>query len=158
MTCNRHQHHVYWRLDFDLGGADIVEQLEDNGGLSPDEVPIVRETSRRRRGNVKAWQVLDASTRRGYQIWPGEHDATADSYGVADVWFLRHHPAEVHDGGSMGAISSSRTHLNRFLNDEDIHGANVVVWYAGHFLHDQLAPEPHQGHIVGPELVPVDGP
>lgn len=45
--------------------------------------------------------------------------------------------------------------LNRFVNGESLSGVNVVVWYAGHFRHDQNAPEPHQGHVVGPDLVPV---
>ncbi|WP_204043421.1 hypothetical protein [Acrocarpospora phusangensis] len=159
MTCNRHEHHAYWRLDFDLDGAanDTVQQLEDGGGIVLDSVPIRRETSRRRRGGIKGWQVVDKKTGRGYQIWPGEHDASADAYGVADAWFLRHRATELHDGGHMGRPSDSKTHLNKFLDGENIDGANLVVWYAGHFLHDQAAPEPHQGHIVGPDLIPVPG-
>jgi len=32
----------------------------------------------------------------------------------------------------------------------------VVVWYAGHFVHDENHPSPATGHIVGPELWPVN--
>ncbi|MBO3749710.1 hypothetical protein J5X84_26825 [Streptosporangiaceae bacterium NEAU-GS5] len=155
MTCHRHTHHAYWRLDFDLGaGGEVVAQLDDNGGLTPDETPISRETTRRRRGPVVGWQVRAKSGERGYRIWPGEHDGTADAFGVSDVWFLRHHPDELHDGGRMGEVSDTRAHIGRFLNDEHIEGADVVVWYAGHFTHDELVPEPHQGHITGPDLIP----
>lgn len=157
MTCMRHNHHVYWRFDFDIGGSanDVVEQVDDLGGIIPENVPIVRETSRRRKGRARAWDVLDKNTRKGVRIVPGEHDGTADAFGVADLWILRHHPGELHEGGSMGGKRDTMAHLNRFLNDENVDGANVVVWYAGHFLHDELAPEDHQGHMVGPDLVPL---
>ncbi|MFI6317180.1 hypothetical protein ACIBG8_06665 [Nonomuraea sp. NPDC050556] len=157
MTCMRHNHHAYWRFDFDIEGAanDVVEQVNDSGGIIPDSVPIKRETSRRRKAPAKAWDVLDKATRHGYRIVPGPHDGTADSFGVSDLWFLRHHPGELHEGGTMGDRRDTMAHLNKFLNDEDIDGANLVVWYAGHFMHDELAPEPHQGHLVGPDLVPL---
>lgn len=153
-TCMRHRHHVYWRLDFDIDGAgnDLIEQFDDTGSIIPKGVPIVRETSRKRSRSTLFWQVTDKATGRGYRIHPGEHDKTADAYGVADLWFLRHHPAELYDG-NPGPNNQAR--LNRFLNGESINGANVVVWYAGHFRHDEKAPEPHQGHIVGPDLIPV---
>lgn len=156
-TCQRHNHHAYWRFDFDMEGAanDIVEQVNDSGGIIPDSVPIKRETARRRRHPAQAWDVLDKDTRHGYRIVPGPHDGTADAYGVADLWFLRHRSSEVHEGGFMGNKRDTMAHLNKFLNDENIDGANLVVWYAGHFMHDELAPEPHQGHMVGPDLVPL---
>ncbi|WP_031162296.1 hypothetical protein [Streptosporangium roseum] len=153
-TCMRHRHHVYWRFDFDVEGAanDVVEQFDDTGSTIPQPVPIVREVARRRRHPARFWQVTDGSSGRGYQIHPGEHDNTADPYGVSDLWFLRHHPAELYDG-NPGA--DNRAMLNRFVDGEDIGAANVVVWYAGHFRHDQNAPDDHQGHIVGPDLIPV---
>lgn len=157
MTCMRHNHHAYWRFDFDIEGSanDVVEQVNDSGGIIPDSVPITRETSRRRRHPARAWDVLDKASRRGYRIVPGPHDGTADSYGVSDLWFLRHRAGELHEGGTMGGKRDTMAHLNRFLNEENIDGTNLVVWYAGHFMHDELAPEPHQGHMVGPDLVPL---
>lgn len=58
---------------------------------------------------------------------------------VREVARRRHHPArfrQVTDG------SSGR-------------GYQIHVRYAGHFRHDQNAPGDHQGHIVGPDLIPV---
>jgi Cu2+-containing amine oxidase len=80
----------------------------------------------------------------------------ADAYGVADLWFLRYHPDELEDGVVVGGTpAQTQTHLDQFVNGESIDGTDVVVWYAGHFRHDEHAPSPHQGHIVGPELRPV---
>ncbi|MGV9771401.1 hypothetical protein [Streptosporangium sp. NPDC003464] len=153
-TCMRHRHHVYWRFDFDVEGAanDVIEQFDDTGSVIPEPVPIVQEVMRKRRHPARFWRITDGASGRGYQIHPSEHDNTADPYGVGDLWFLRHHPAELYDG-NPGA--DNRAMLNRFVNGESLSGVNVVVWYAGHFRHDQNAPEPHQGHVVGPDLVPV---
>ncbi|WP_214324969.1 hypothetical protein [Nonomuraea sediminis] len=155
MTCKVHRHHAYWRFDFDLDGAadDVVEEIDETGSIIPEPVAIVRETSRRRRPPAKYWQVRDKVTGRGYQLHPGEFDSTADAYGVSDLWFLRHHPSELEDGNPG---PRDRAALNRFMNGESINGANVVVWYAGHYYHDQGHPQPHQGELIGPDLIPID--
>ncbi|MGJ6967222.1 hypothetical protein ACSDR0_35425 [Streptosporangium sp. G11] len=153
-TCMRHRHHVYWRFDFDVEGSanDVIEQFDDTGSGVPQAVPIVREVARRRRPPALFWQVTDKTSGRGWRIRPGEHDNTTDPYGVADLWFLRHHPAELYDGNTG---PDNRAMLNRFVNGESVSATNVVVWYAGHFRHDQNDPEPHHGHVVGPDLIPV---
>ncbi|NUS06817.1 MAG: hypothetical protein HOV97_30150 [Nonomuraea sp.] len=154
MTCMVHRHHAYWRLDFDIEGAgnDVVEQIDDTGSIIPEPVPIIRETTRRRRHPAKYWQVRDKSSGRGYQIHPGPYDDTADDYGVSDLWFLRHHPRELDDGNPG---PRDRAAISRFLDGESINGANVVVWYAGHYYHDQAHPQPHQGQLIGPHLVAI---
>ena len=52
----------------------------------------------------------------------------------------------------------TQAHINNFVNGKIIDGTDVVVWYAGHFVHDEMAPEPHAGHIIGPELRPFNWP
>ncbi|WP_433444667.1 hypothetical protein [Nonomuraea sp. CA-141351] len=152
MTCLVHRHHAYWRLDFDIDGAgnDVIEQIDDTGSIIPEPVPIIRETSRKRRHPALYWQVRDKASGRGYQIHPGPLDGTADAYGVSDLWFLRHHPRELDDGNPG---PRDRAAINRFLNGESLNGTNVVVWYAGHYYHDQAHPQPHQGELIGPRLV-----
>ncbi|MFI7705355.1 hypothetical protein [Nonomuraea sp. NPDC049480] len=112
-----------------------------------------QRTGRRRRhpahSRARYWQVRDKSSGRGYQIHPGEFDGTADAYGVSDLWFLRHHPRELDDGNPG---PRDRAAINRWLNGENINGANVVVWYAGHYFHDQAHPHAHQGELIGPRL------
>ena len=52
--------------------------------------------------------------------------------------------------------TSTRAHLDAFVNHESIVGTNVVVWYVGHFSHE-TGHDHHAaggGHIVGPTLEP----
>ncbi|GAA4081285.1 hypothetical protein [Nonomuraea soli] len=147
MTCQPHRHHAYWRLDFDVEGSDndVVEQF-------PEAVRIVRETTRKRVPG-RFWRVTDKSSGRGYEIRPGRHDGTADDFGISDLWFLRHRASEIYD---EGGDERNRAMLNRFVNGENIAATNVVVWYGGHFFHNQNDQQSvHQGHIVGPDLRPV---
>lgn len=159
-TCMRHQHHVYWRLDFDIegGGRDVVEQRGLILPWQPVWHRIVRETKRIRSPFAREWRVLDADSGRGYRITPGAADSSADAYGVADLWFLRYRGTELDDGVAVvgGPASATQVKLDQYLTGESIDRTDVVVWYAGHFLHDEEHPSPHQGHVVGPELRPVN--
>lgn len=157
-TCMRHQHHVYWRFDFDIEGAanDVVQQRN----LFPLALwqSIVQEVSRKRSFFARGWRVIDKVSHRGYSITPGVTDSTADAFGVADLWFLRYHGTELEDGVQVvgGTPADTSVKLDQFLNGEAIDGTDVVIWYAGHFIHNEEHPEPHQGHIVGPELRPIN--
>jgi hypothetical protein len=91
-------------------------------------------------------------TGEGYVLVPGAGDGEADAYGVGDFWALRYRSNQVDDGA---VATSTRAHLDNFVNGESIVGTNVVVWYAAHFTHDPA--EEHaagDAHIVGPTLKP----
>lgn len=158
-TCMRHEHHVYWRFDFDIDGAgsDVIEQRGLLFPSQPPWTPVIREAKRKRSPQARTWRVIDKSSQRGCRLVPGAADGTADSYGVADLWLLRYHPAELDDGVSVvgGSPAATQVRLDQYLNAESISATDVVVWYAGHFLHDEHAPASHQGHVVGPDINPV---
>jgi hypothetical protein len=159
-TCKRHTHHAYWRFDFDIEGAanDVVEQLGLFFPTKPRWFSITQETKRKRSLFARAWRVRDKATGRGYRIYPGLVDGTADAYGVSDLWFLRYRGSELDDGVSIvsGSAAQTQIQIDKYLNGESIDGSDVVVWYAGHFLHDEISPGPNVGHIVGPELRPFN--
>jgi hypothetical protein len=159
-TCMRHAHHAYWRFDFDIEGAanDVVEQLGLAFPNRPRWVAISQETKRKRTLFARGWRVRDKTTNRGYRIFPGLVDGTADGYGVSDLWFLGYRGNELDDGVSVvtGAATQTQIQIDKYLNGESIDGTDVVVWYGGHFLHDEMSPGPNMGHIVGPELRPFD--
>lgn len=115
------------------------------------------ETNRKRTFFARRWRVRDSSTGRGYSITPGPADGSADSYGVADLWFLRYRWNELDDGVSVvgGSPADTQCRLDQYLTGENINGTDLVVWYAGHFIHDEEHPSSHQGHIIGPELRPL---
>jgi hypothetical protein len=159
-TCMRHQHHAYWRFDFDIEDSanDVVEELGPFVLGRRRWFAITQETSRKRNLFSREWRVRDKHSDRGYRILSGIADGTADEYGVADLWFLHYNPNELADDvvAIGGPEAATKIRIDSFLNGESIDGADVVVWYAGHFLHDEMAPGPHLAHIVGPELRPMN--
>ncbi len=165
-VCNRHHHHVYWRFDFDIrtAGSNIVREFNDppifpgnNWHSKSYEIHRPRNPALNRK-----WRVENISTGEGYEIVPGPDDGLAASFpdapfGVGDVWFLRYRPTEIDDGVVAIGPPYEAFILNTWKNGEVINNTDVVVWYAGHATHDfQSDPPGHFGHVVGPELRPVN--
>lgn len=158
-VCRKHHHHVYWRLDFDIGtpGRNRVREFNDPpltaGG--PEWHTIRFETKRLRppeRQRKRRWRVENAAG-RAYAIRPGAHDRTAagDAYAKGDLWFLRYRPGQIDDY----PISATEAELDKLVNHESLVDQDVVVWYAAHFTHD-VQSHSEVGHVVGPELVPIN--
>ena len=152
-VCNKHHHHVYWRLDFDIcAPADnLVREFNDPPIVGASkwhdikfEVMRLRDPTHKRR-----WRVQDVSG-AAYEIVPGANDHTAagDPYAVGDLWVLRWHPGEIDDEPPP----DTAIHIGKFKNGEPVANQDVVVWYGAHFTHDVTGPE--VSHVVGPDLVP----
>jgi hypothetical protein len=153
-VCNRHHHHVYWRLDFDIRtpGDNTVLEFNDPAIVGrakwhtlPYEVMRLRDPAHMRR-----WRVQHKASGAAYDIHPGKNDSTAagDPYAVGDVWLLHWRPGQIDDQPAP----DTRIYIGKFLNSEPIDGEDVVVWYGAHFTHDVKGPE--VSHVVGPDLVP----
>ena len=85
---------------------------------------------------------------------PGANDGVADSFGIGDVWVLRYHGTELDDGqGFTTNPINAMEHIDSFINGESVYNQDVVLWYAAHFTHDFTG---GIGHIVGPELKPIN--
>jgi hypothetical protein len=150
-----HNHHAYWRLEFDIGGdaKDYAEEAPPHG--SPTVLRWNRfqtETSRHNdplRGGD--WRVQSSSAQRGYEIVSAPENGVADSWAVADFWVLKFHPDELDDGGGRQGPGGSAVQLDRYLNGESLDGAKLVLW-----VH---ATDRHEGsgrcHFVGPTLRPI---
>jgi hypothetical protein len=157
-VCNTHHHHAYWRLDFDIGGAGDDVVLEHNdpplAGHDGKWHTLSHEVRRSRNpGRKRRWRVRSQGDDAGYVLTPGNNDGEADNYGVGDLWALRYRSNQIDDGA---VATSTRAHLDAFANGESIVGANVVLWYVGHFTHE-TGHDHHAaggGHIVGPTLKP----
>lgn len=159
-TCKPHTHHAYWRFDFDIVTAanNTVEEFNDPPIIGTSNWHTKRYEIRRPRdpGHKRHWRVRHTGTTTGYDIVPGPHDGTADAYGAGDVWVLRYHGNELDDGhGFTTNPVYSRADIDSFVNGEPVDNQDVVIWYAGHFLHDETHPSPG-GHVVGPELRPIN--
>jgi hypothetical protein len=164
-VCITHYHHAYWRLDFDIQTAGNNRVLEFNdppliGGSNwhekSYEIRRPRDPARKRR-----WRVENVGSGRGYDIVPGASDGVAMSspnwpFPRGDLWFVRYRGSEL-DDGSVAIGPPYEAQLDKFVNGELLSRQDVVVWYGGHFVHEPHHEEPgRHGHLVGPELRPVN--
>jgi len=164
-VCNRHHHHAYWRFDFDIrtAGNNRVREFNDPPLIGSSkwhdknfEIRRPRDPARKRK-----WRIENAATREGYELIPGPTDGVATAspdwpFPRGDVWILRYRGSEL-DDGSVATGPPYEADLDRFANGESIMNQDVVFWYGAHFTHD-IAGEPPgvHGHIVGPQLKPVN--
>ena len=166
-VCNTHHHHVYWRLDFDIRtpGNNIIREFNNPclPGICPSnwhdkqfEIARPRDPARQRK-----WRVQNSSTGEAYDIIPGPEDGEAASFpdapfGRGDLWFLRYRSTEI-DDGVIATGPPYEAGISNWINGESITNQDVVVWYGAHFTHDVTHEPPGTfGHIVGPDLVPVN--
>lgn len=164
-ACRRHYHHAYWRLDFDIRTASQNRVREFNdppllGGASwhtkTYEIRRPRDPARNRK-----WRIENTSSGEAYDIVPGPQDGVATQspdwpFPQGDVWILRYRGSEV-DNGVIATGPPYEANIDNFRNGELVDDRDVVVWYAGHVTHDEAAEPPGTlGHVVGPDLVPVN--
>ncbi len=155
-VCNDHNHHVYWRFDFDVAGASPNSVY--GPGLRTWPYPLATEIKLYRNPLTEnRLNIINNATGDAYSILPGNKDGTAlnDSYGRGDAWVLVRDPngGELDDGYNSTGGSGTAINLDPFTNGQSVQGTDIVVWYGAHFLHvvdDQLS------HRVGPEIVPLN--
>lgn len=147
-----HDHHAYFRFDFDIDGSPD-DVIEEHNPKKKAWNPLKVETSRKRdKAMQRKWRVRDKKNDRGYEIVPGAHDGVATPFAVADVWALRYHPKELDDGGADGSAEPNQAHLDKYLNKESIDGQDVVLWYRAGTRH--AAAVMHPLGMEGPTLRP----
>jgi hypothetical protein len=158
-TCHLHTHHVYWRLDFDIRTPDhnVVEEFNDppivgSGNWHAKQFEIQRQ---RDAGHKRRWRVRNTVSGEGYGIVPGPNDGNPTAFGVGDLWVLRYHSGEIDDGqGFTTDPNLSRARLENFMSPrESVVDTDVVIWYAGHYVHDAGV---EVGNRIGPDLIPLN--
>jgi hypothetical protein len=167
-VCHVHQHHAYWRFDFDLvtPGGNRVLEFNDPPILAGKpwhekrfEIARPRDPSRKRR-----WRVVHSVSGAAYDIVPGPDDGVASQqsdwpFGRGDVWVLRYHGTEIDDGFNQTTSPDADAKIDQWVNGESVFDQDVVVWYGAHFTHDVSHERAAvHGHLVGPDLVPVKWP
>ena len=155
-VCAAHNHHVYWRFDFDIvSPVNNIYQVEGGGTFSQ---LIENETTRLRNFSVnRSFLIQNSTSDEAYLLQPNLTDQTTDAYGGGDVWFLRYQagaggePAELDDPNT-----STAANLTPWLNNESLSNQDSVIWYAGHFLHSDngasINPD-RSGNVLSGEFV-----
>lgn len=149
-VCHIHIHHVYWRFDFDLNTATNNAVFESKNGFAKS---IEFEGRRARTGGLQVFQVRNLLSGEIAEIRPGPRDGNYDKYGKGDFWALLYKSTEIDDNGG----SSTAINIDPYVNNENIYGADVVVWYGGHWRHEHFdGPTPEHGEgpeTIGPDII-----
>lgn len=150
--CLTHTHHAYFRLDFDIVTSNKNAISEINGRWNPirrnTEMMSLRSPTWNRR-----WLIENTASGEKYMIVPREHDGLTDTYGRGDLWLLAFSGNELDDGHNQTG-GETEAQLNKFVNGQSLNG-DLVVWYAGHSVHQGGHEADDAVRAVGPDLVPL---
>lgn len=147
-TCKSHDHHVYWRFDFDLDTRTPNSVYARKNG---EWIKVRSESAHLKKQGYSSWRVVNPTTRLSYEIRPGIYETPVNQYGRGDVWILKYKKGEIDDRSGWRGTEAK---LAKFINGESVSGNDIVFWYAGHVRH---APESNETpHIAGPKLIPVE--
>lgn len=150
-----HQHHVYWRFDFDIQEAAnnlALAHMNVGGdwGYGPGWMPLPSETWQVTI-SASSWAILNKQTNLGYVIDRGPNDKPSDAFEPADMYVVAYHGAEDLKG-RLGTAYEAQIFTH--INNENIDGRDVVFWYVAHLHHNYPGPE-DEWHVCGPLLWPV---
>lgn len=168
-VCNIHNHHVYWRFDFDIVQPNNrIYQVERGRRFLQ---PVTNEMTRTKNHQTKRSLLIQNSAGdEAYMLSPNVSDGVADAFGQSDMWVFRYKnnanpvAAEIDDGRVCCNASQAIADFAPWLNNEVVQDQDLVVWYSSHFIHadgaNLLNPD-RSGliltgtHVVGPDLIPV---
>ncbi len=152
-TCRRHNHHSYWRMDFNIGSGDnTVEEYDDLTGVW---TPITSEYQQVRDDSVnRRWRVIDNVTGDSVLVEPDGAEDGADAYGIADLWVLKDNPGEIDDSNAPRAPVRTQANLPYFVDGESVAQEDLVMWWGGHFIHEEADPATNQTHTVKFRITP----
>ena len=151
-----HNHHIYWRMDFDLAGAagDYVDDLTaaPSSQRAMTERNYVDASPLRRR-----WQVGSSGTNYKVQVIRNAGDQAAgdpppvsNDFPIADGWVLAYAANELSDQFVTGGAAAG---IDLFDNNQTVDDANIVLWVRAAGLHEgELNGIPTHCHMFGPTI------
>jgi Cu2+-containing amine oxidase len=154
MVGKPHNHHAYFRFDFDIDGwqNDVIEYYNSTDNKWHI---IAKEMNQKHSKTSTKWRVRDKVKNIGYEVIPSVEDhLIQDAWSVADIWALHYHPNELDDGtGAQGTASDpagNAAHMNNQINGENIDGQDVVLWYRVGHRHAGASTCGHAGPTLRP--------
>lgn len=156
LSCNTdHDHHAYWRLDFDIGGPDRDQVFvwdkdvaEDKGwGIGWKKYLTEGDDKKPAQDSQdRVWFVRDYDTGHGVWIIPGPHDGQSGKFSDRDISIRQYYPDE-DSGWPFGAWGDLD-----FLGKENIQETNSVFWYIAHLPHKAAEGDRPMRYWMGPLL------
>ena len=148
-----HEHHAYWRMDFDVDGSGSDQMFTYNkpgGGCGADEgygpgwhkwVSEAREI--KMAALERRWWVQDSVTGNGAGLYSGNEDD-----GDADGWALLDTAAQLYHSSEDVEWPFGSSDLG-WENGEAVHESDNVTWSIAHLYHKAAGGGDHW-HRVGP--------
>ncbi len=158
--CNAHNHHVYWRFDFDIETS--ANNFVTGPGLRswPHAISSEIKLTRSATPENNTLYVKNQATGATYQIVQGEDDGIADTYARGDVWILAFRSTELDDGHNSTG-SATEADWDQFVTGEAVDNSDIVVIYRAGFRHIEAARRDpahlSEAHIVGPTFKAING-
>lgn len=157
-VCYRHQHHIYWRFDFDIvKTANRVFQVERGRKFLQ---PITSELTRAKSLQTnRSLLIQNSNGNEAYMLVPNKTDGSAifknpesgaiSTFGRSDLWVLRYKGVaggtnlqnEIDDGwdttsGECTTAGGVCINIDKFINNESVVDQDIVIWYGAHYMHD----------------------
>ena len=143
-----HDHHPYWRLDFDLNGASsdqvfVYDNNRPNEGWGPGLHKYPTELNDvKSPATSRIWFVRDNPTGYGAWVYPGP-DGVVDGFSTKDAAPRLYHGSE-DEPWPFGAWG----HLG-YNDGEDVAEEDIILWYVAH-MHHAASGGGSQWHWAGP--------
>jgi len=143
-----HTHNYYWRLDFDLGDSattDRVQELRytiDAQGRREltTEVFATEQARRIDPDTQQLWQVIDAETRKGYQLEPTRSGhryerKEIEPYSDFDFFVTAGNNCERFASQNARFNPDCLNHVLQFVDGQSIENEDIVLWNKISFHH-----------------------
>jgi hypothetical protein len=135
-----HVHHAYWRLDFDVNGSagNFVDEVLSNDQLQRvtterNFIDTSPARSKWRIGNAGSPFAVEVARNAGDGA-AGDPPGVPNDFPIADGWVLAYNLNELSDGAPLGS-SSCAAGLDAFDNNQNVNGADIVLWVRAGALH-----------------------
>ncbi|MEM7479786.1 MAG: hypothetical protein AAF481_01320 [Acidobacteriota bacterium] len=159
-----HNHHAYWRFDFDIGDSadNWVDKVVGGVGTRVTTETEWIDTSPARSqwlvGSNSSPYMVEVTRNAGDQA-AGDPPIVPNDFPMADGWLLAYKSNELTDfTGFSTDPAVCRANLANFTNGENVNGTDIVLWvHAGSFHESQPGGNNMRCTDAGPTLRVIEG-
>jgi hypothetical protein len=151
-----HEHHSYFRLDFDINGSsgNVVDEILPGNALQRvtterNFIDTSPARSKWRIGGVASPYVVEVNRNAG-DGGAGDAPGVPNDFPVADGWVLTYNQNEISDYQNLSICAAN---LNAFDDNQNVNGADVVLWVRAAALHQgEAGGQAQDCSMVGPTI------